>query len=97
MVDTCPCCGRPKIDTAAADILTKMQQKVFNVINSNPECSVWKIIDEVYCGRSINDTKIIHVHIYNANRRLISQGLRIVSSGGRGSTYTVKVLDDHPH
>jgi hypothetical protein len=72
--------------------LSVNEQALFNVIKASPKgitCDA--IMERVFyrcrTGDAYKGTKVVHVTAHWLNKKIAAWGLKVVSSGGAGSTY----------
>ena len=96
----CPCCnGTGEIVEKCPVYLTPLQYRIWDLVRRSADGIGGRdLVDVIYAGNSNGEPPYamtsVHVTIRNANVRLAAANQKIISNGGRTSTYRLKHLND---
>ncbi len=98
MLMVCPRCnGRGTVAEQAPVELTAMEYTIWDIVRrAEGGISFTDLVDEVYANRKSpgKAKQSVCVTICNANKRLATVRLKIVSTRGRKPVYTLQNIDD---
>lgn len=91
----CPTCGHRTTLTplAIGRYLTPQQQRIYELVRrAMPEgLTAWALYDRMYSSRPTGSEspKVIHVLVWQMNRRLAAYGLAVRAPRGAGARYVI--------
>lgn len=91
MVDFCEHCGT--ILTNDTIFHGRVQQRIYEFIRENPNCSRQQIMDGVYGANKPATFNTVSVHLHSMRSTLGQLGIRIKTRRGPRATY--RLIKDH--
>ena len=99
----CPCCGQQlekpiALGDASMVRLSCNEQSLFNLVKSNPVgLTVSQIRERIFPEKQNGDEyssghRIVSTTAYHTNKKIAAWGMKIINTGGPGSTYYLVAL-----